>query len=132
MNKHLVAISVAGVMMLSTTTVFAKNLMVRSGEGAYIETEETGYTEEAAYTATDEQRFSIEATTTIISAATEERDSEERIAATRALWQHAADLGFTDVDTIKALERLADDDDPAVSRIALQALDDMDNYLRTQ
>ena len=132
MNKPFVVISVTCVAMLSMTTVFAKDLIVRNGETGYVETEETGYTEAPKYTETDEQRFSVETTATIISAATEGSDTEERIVATRALWQHAADLGFTDWGTVKALEQLAGDDDPEVSSIALQALDDMDKYLRTQ
>ena len=67
------------------------------------------------------------ATSAIIALATN-GEGDDRVVATSALWLHAADFQFADTNSIAALQSLAEDTDPQVSRIANNALADMDQY----
>jgi hypothetical protein len=66
-----------------------------------------------------------QATQTLVAAARTGLGPVSRIQATKMLWQHALNLQFEDEKSIHALQQLAYDADNSVSRIALQALADM-------
>ncbi|MGH8653565.1 MAG: hypothetical protein ACREYE_15990, partial [Gammaproteobacteria bacterium] len=54
--------------------------------------------------------------------------TESRVQAVEALWRHTADHAFDDENAVASLEQLAEDADPRVSTIALQALQDMKQF----
>jgi len=60
----------------------------------------------------------------------QEASSDERSKAAQALWNHAADLEFSNPEANAALVRLANDADPSVREIAKRALTDMERYQR--
>lgn len=51
-----------------------------------------------------------------------------RVQAVEALWLHAANGNYTDVASLKALQRLSEDLDSKVSELALTALNDIQHY----
>jgi HEAT repeat protein len=72
------------------------------------------------------------ATSVLIDAANAKETGEERAFAVKALWHHAADLQFADENVNAALMLIAEEEDELVSPIAIEALDDMDQYLTRQ
>ena len=68
------------------------------------------------------------ATAAIIAAATDS-EGDDRLIAAKALWLHAADLKFAESTSISALQSLAEDNNPRISRVAKGALADMAKYL---
>jgi HEAT repeat protein len=69
-----------------------------------------------------------ERATSAIIAAANDSEGDDRLIATKALWFHAADLKFAELSSVTALQLLAEDSDPNVSRIAKGAIADMDQY----
>jgi HEAT repeat protein len=72
------------------------------------------------------------ATSVLIDAASAQEAGEERAFAVKALWHHAADLQFADENVNAALMQIAEEEDELVSPIAIEALEDMDQYLTRQ
>lgn len=78
---------------------------------------------------------SPQATEALLQAATrknEKTDNRINIVAAEGLWHHAADLGFSDPASVAALRQMAQANDPAVRKIGLQALRDMERYRARQ
>lgn len=55
-----------------------------------------------------------------------------RLRVVDTLWRHAADLEYSDEESVEGLRALAEDSDPAVAGIAREALRDMQEYLPTE
>jgi hypothetical protein len=72
----------------------------------------------------------IQATEAIVQAASSGTglDQKSRLQAVGVLWQHAANLKYTDATSVNALKQLAEDSNENIRSIARQALEDMTNY----
>lgn len=68
------------------------------------------------------------ATQALVRTAADMSEGNDRARALRALWHHAADMRFEDAEANAALQKLAEDVEPDVQRLAQEALDDMAQY----
>lgn len=59
-------------------------------------------------------------------------DATFRVMATKALWRHAADLGFNDEVSASALKHFTQDNDSKVAKVARQAVSSMEHYQQQQ
>jgi hypothetical protein len=66
----------------------------------------------------------------LVEAASTGLDEKSRAQAVETLWRHAAHLRFADATLVTAIEQLAEDSDANVSKVAHNALQDMQQYLQ--